>query len=216
MNARPILKTGFRAFLFGLALWLSLLGTRLYHHAQQPIDAVLGLGGSIRREIAIADSVAQGSPLPVLISQGSQPPCIRQLYDRVAAPVDHTWLETCAQSTFDNYRYSVPTLRQWQAHHVQVVTSPSHLPRAAWLAYIMLGSHGLWPELRLVEETGIPGNVEYPLKTVADVGRSLVWAIVSQIFNPPCRDVFPLQSVDLEDWHAIGFTCEHQGHIDAP
>ena len=195
---------------------MSTLGTRLYYNAQQPIDAVLVLGGSIRREMAIAETVAQGNTLPILISHGSQPPCTRILFDRVSAPLDHVWLETCAESTFDNYRYSLPTLKRWNTHHVQVVTSPTHLPRAQWLANILLGSHGIWVEMNLVEEVGVPGNFEHPIKTAVDVVRSLGWAIIGQVIPSNCEDVFPLASVVLEDWKSKGFTCERQGDINSP
>lgn len=210
------LKICILLLIFGLSLWLSSLSTQLYRHAQQPIDAILVLGGSIRREMMIAESVAQGNHLPVLISHGSQPPCIRLLFDRVAAPLDQVWLETCAESTFDNFRYSLPTLQRWQTQHIQVITSPTHLPRAEWLAKIMLGSHGIWVEMQLAQETGVPGNFEHPFKTAIDVGRSLGWAIVSQIFTSNCSQIFPLQSVDMTAWEATGFTCEHQGHISPP
>lgn len=202
--------------ILAIALWGSSLGTQLYRHGQQPADATLVLGGSIRREMVVADTVAQGSDLPVLISHGAQPPCTRLVFERVAAPLDQVWLETCAQSTFDNYRYSLPTLRQWGAQHVVVMTSPTHLPRAAWLARILLGSHGIWVEMQLVEEIGVPGNVEKPLKTVLDVGRSLGWAVISQFYQPACPNVFPLASVDLAEWNERGFTCEHQADLDLP
>lgn len=202
--------------LAGGMIWFSSLATQLYRHAQQPPDAVLVLGGSIRREIVVADAVAQGSDLPVLISHGATPPCTRLVFDRVAAPIDQVWLETCAESTFDNYRYSLPTLQQWGVQHVVVVTSPTHLPRAQWLAQILLGSHGIWVEMQLVEEIGIPANVENPLKTLLDVGRSLGWAIISQIYQPKCATVFPLTDVDLAEWTATGFSCEHQADIQIP
>lgn len=196
--------------------WAASLATQLYRHAQQPADAVLVLGGSIQREIFVAEAIAQGNQLPTLISHGSDPPCTRILFDRVSAPLGQVWLETCAESTFDNYRYSLPTLKKWQAHHVWVVTSPTHLPRAQWLANILLGSHGIWAEMQLVEEIGIPGNVEHPLKTGVDVGRSLVWAIISQFFQTNCPNVIPLKSVDLAAWEDIGFACEHQADIKSP
>jgi uncharacterized SAM-binding protein YcdF (DUF218 family) len=204
------------ALLLGVTLWSSSLATQLYRHAQQPPDAVLVLGGSIRREIVVADAVAQGNSLPVLISHGAAPPCTRLVFERVAAPIDQVWLETCAESTFDNYRYSLPTLKQWGTQHVVVVTSPTHVPRAEWLARILLGSHGIWVEMQLVEEIGIPANVETPLKTVLDVGRSLTWAIISQIYRPICDSVFPLSSVDLAAWADQGFQCEHQADIQIP
>lgn len=204
--------------------------TQLYRHGQQPVDSILMLGGSIRREMYLAEQRAEleiverqflgqaDSPewqqIPILISKGSKPPCIRILFERVAASVDNVWLEDCATSTFDNYRYSLPILKGWKTHHVKVVTSPSHLPRAKWLAQIILGSHGIWVDMELVEEKGIPGNIETPIKTGLDVTRSLLWAIVSQVYSPTCNQIIPLESVDLEQWNQKGFKCEHQAHIN--
>lgn len=200
--------------LVGIVSWAVIVGSRLYHHARQPVDTLLVLGGSIRREIYVADMIAQGNPFPTLISHGSQPPCIRILFERVSAPLTPVWLEECAESTFDNYRYSLPILKQWGTRHVQVITSPTHLPRAQWLAMILLGSHGIWVEMNIVEEQGIPANTESALKTTLDVVRSLGWALVSQLYQPRCSEVFPLASVDLDVWQQKGFKCEHQGNIE--
>ncbi|MGF1457465.1 MAG: YdcF family protein [Leptolyngbyaceae cyanobacterium] len=200
--------------LVALTLWLSSVGTQLYRHAHAPPDGILVLGGSIRRELAIAKMMAQGSPVPVLISQGSKPPCIRTLFERAEAPLTNVWLETCAQSTFDNFRYSLPSLKQWQVSHVIVVTSPTHVPRAAWLGKIMLGSHGIWVEMELVEEIGTPGNAENLIKTVLDVGRSLGWALVSYVYQPRCPALMSLESVDLAAWSQRGYRCEHQADIE--
>jgi uncharacterized SAM-binding protein YcdF (DUF218 family) len=199
-----------------LVAWVTILSTQLYRHAQQPPDAILVLGGSIRREIVVAEAAAQGNQLPILISHGSPPPCVRILFERVAAPLENVWLEPCAESTFDNYRYSLPTLKAWGTHHVQVVTSAKHLPRAHWLALILLGSHGIWPSMSPVPEKGVPANVEYPLKTLLDVLRSLGWALVSQVYRPSCQSLEPLSGVDLVAWEQAGFHCEHQAGIDSP
>jgi hypothetical protein len=51
---------------------------------------------------------------------------------------------------------------------------------------------------------------------VLDVGRSLTWAIISQIYRPICDSVFPLSSVDLAAWADQGFQCEHQADIQIP
>ncbi|MEB3229547.1 MAG: ElyC/SanA/YdcF family protein [Leptolyngbyaceae bacterium] len=197
----------------GLVMWGAIALTQLYHHAQQPVDAILVLGGSIKRELHVAETVAQGNDLPILISQGAKPPCVRIIFDRIAAPLNQVWLETCADSTFDNYRYSLSVLQQWGSHHIQVVTSASHLPRAKWLGRIMLGSHGIWVDMDIVPEKGVPANVENPIKTGLDVGRSLLWAIASQLYNPACSQVFSLQSVNLAEWLDQDFTCEHQADI---
>ena len=216
------------AVLVILSLWGTVTSTRLYRHAQQPVDAILVLGGSIRRELHVAEQMAKrrteplqiqktttsAGAIPILVSKGSKPPCIRILFERAAAPINNVWLEDCAKSTFDNYRYSLPILKSWQVHHVQVVTSPTHVPRAQWLAQIILGSHGIWVEMDLVEEKGIPGNIETPIKTGLDVTRSLLWAILSQLYSPPCPTIMPLASVNLNQWEQRGFKCEHQANIN--
>jgi uncharacterized SAM-binding protein YcdF (DUF218 family) len=128
--------------------------------------------------------------------------------------VEDIWLENCAQSTFDNYRYSVSTLKRWGSRHVRVVTSPSHLPRAEWLGRLMLGSHGLWIEMQLVSETGRPGNREYRLKTIADVGRAIAWAILSQVHTPTCKELTPLTAVTLPQSEQVGVKCERQANFE--
>ena len=216
------------------SLWMTVTITQLYHHARQPVDAILVLGGSIRREMYVAEYVAEqmAKPrpengqaqnqatassglhqIPILVSKGSKPPCIRILFERVAASLENVWLEDCAQSTFDNYRYGLPILSSWKTQHVKVVTSPTHLPRAQWLAQIIFGSHGIWVEMDLVDETGVPGNVEMPIKTGVDVTRSLFWAIISQVYHPTCNNVISLASVNLAQWEERGFKCEHQAQI---
>ncbi|MBD0268024.1 MAG: YdcF family protein [Cyanobacteria bacterium Co-bin8] len=201
---------------FSLGLMLR-LGT-LHQAASQPVDAVLVLGGSVQREIQVAQrrrANASGDPvIPILISQGSADPCIRQLFQRQGTSLQDVWLEKCAQSTFDNFRFSLPILQQWGINHVRLVTSQSHLPRAQWLGQIMLGAHGIWVEVDAVAETGRPGNQENRLKTTLDLGRSLIWAVVSQVYRPRCPEVIPLVGVDLEAWQAKGFKCEHQADLD--
>ncbi len=200
--------------LIGLLGWCGHLGQVLYLHSQQPVDAVLVLGGSIRREMVVAAAIAQNNTLPVLISKGSPSPCIRAVFDRAHAPVDRVWLETCAQSTFGNYRYSLATLQQWQSQHVRVVTSESHLPRAHWLGAVMLGSHGIWVDVQPVQEQGRPGNREHPLKTIADLSRGLVWAIISQVHRPTCFHLTPLAAIDLAVTDLGTLGCEHQADLD--
>jgi hypothetical protein len=107
----------------------------------------------------------------------------------------------------------VPILKQWGVHKVKVVTSPTHLPCAKWLAAIHLQSHGIAVEIDAVREIGVPGNHESKLKTGLDVARSIIWAFVGQLIYPPCWQVIPLNSVDLEAWRNQGFKCESQGKI---
>jgi uncharacterized SAM-binding protein YcdF (DUF218 family) len=203
---------------WGLLFWIVLsllinLFIRLPANSKKPVDAILVLGGSIRREIHAAQLAAEYPQIPILISQGSKEPCIKLLFERSSVRLSNVWVEKCAQSTFDNYFYSVPILRRWGVHRVRVVTSGSHARRAQYLAQIQLGSQGLAVEMDIVKEQGIPGNRESALKTALDVSRSLLWAIASQVIYPYCGDFSELTQVDLEEWQEKGFGCERQGGL---
>jgi uncharacterized SAM-binding protein YcdF (DUF218 family) len=216
-NWQAIARRVVRTLLIGLGLFficsLGLNLLRLSSAATAPVDAVLVLGGSIQREIRAAELSRQHPAMPVLISTGSPDPCIWLIFQRTGAPIGSVWLEKCADSTFTNFYFSLPILQQWHAHKVKLVTSAKHLPRAEWLAAILLGAHGIWVEPEIVVEQGIPANQETRIKTGLDVTRSLLWAIVSQIYQPRCAQVRSLTSVDLKAWPPQSFRCERQGNL---
>jgi uncharacterized SAM-binding protein YcdF (DUF218 family) len=195
------------------SIWLLATLFQLQGASTAPVGAFFVLGGSIQREIYVAELVKQQPQTPVLISQGSPDPCIWSIFRRANAPTDQVWLEKCADSTFGNFYYSLPILQEWQVRKVKLLTSQTHLPRAQWLAQILLGSHGIWVETEIVPEQGIPGNRETLLKTSLDVTRSLGWAVLSQFYAPHCSSIQALQTVDMPTWRKRGFHCEHQGNI---
>lgn len=172
------------------------LTVRLPLHRSQPPGAILVLGGSIHREIYAAQLASRYPQLPILISQGSDAPCIRSVFQEQEARLTRVWLEKCADSTFGNFFFSVPILRRWGVSKVKLVTSASHLPRAQWLGQILLGAQGIAVEVDLAEERGRPGNEESPLKTALDVTRSLIWAFFSQAIQPPCWETMALSEVE--------------------
>ena len=190
--------------------WLIFNNLRLQAAASKPVDAFFILGGSITREIHAAKLAKQIPLTPILISQGSDDPCIWQIFQRLDADMKRVWLEKCADSTFGNFYFSLPILRQWGVQRIKVVTSPTHLPRAKLMAQIIFGAHGIWVDMEIVEEMGIPGNRESKLKTGLDLTRSIFWALLSQVFQPQCSEVTPLVDVDLTAWQKQGFKCEHK------
>ncbi|AKG24194.1 YdcF family protein [Calothrix sp. 336/3] len=198
---------------FLLSLWLLCTTVTLVGSATKPVGTFFVLGGSITREIYVAKLVKQYPQIPVLVSQGSLPPCILMIFQRENTITNQVWLEECAHSTFDNFYYSVPILRQWGVRKVKVITSPTHLPRAQWMAQIILGSHGIWVEPEIIQEKGVPGNRENWLKTGLDVTRSLIWAILSQVLQPQCQQLTRLSDVNLAQWQSQGFKCEYQGKL---
>jgi hypothetical protein len=221
MRIRRFKLNGWKRYLaiavsLGVVTWLVSLILHLAIAARQPVDAYFVLGGSIRREIHVAQLLQQSPHMPVLISQGSPEPCIWIIFEREDAPRDRVWLENCADSTFDNFWFGVPILKQWDVRHVKLITSQTHLPRAAWLAKIHLGARGIWVETEVAPERGIPGNQEFWLKTSLDITRSLAWALISPFFQPHCQKKVQLSHVNMETWYAKGFKCEHQAHINEP
>ncbi|NTW21532.1 MAG: YdcF family protein, partial [Nostocales cyanobacterium W4_Combined_metabat2_030] len=180
-----------------------------------PVDAILVLGGSIYREIYAAEIAKQYPKIPILISQGSPEPCIWLIFNHAEAPKAQVLLEKCAKSTFDNFYFSIPIFQKWQVHKIKVITSSSHLPRAKWLAQIMLGSKRIWVEMELVKGTGTPGNHESWLKTGLDLTRATVWAVTSNFLMKPqqCNATITLSSVDMQFWHTQGFTCEYKSYL---
>ncbi|MDZ8109455.1 MAG: YdcF family protein [Nostoc sp. DedQUE12a] len=198
---------------FVLGAWLIFTTITLLYASSQPVDTFFVLGGSIRRETYVVQQAKQYPQIPILISHGSPDPCIWLIFQREFASLENVWLEKCANSTFENFYYSIPLLRKWRVHKVKLITSPTHLPRAKWMAQILLGAHGIWVEPEIVQESGIPGNQESWLKTALDLTRSLFWAILSQIIQPQCSNVTRLADVDIQAWQSRGFRCEHQGGV---
>lgn len=210
---RSILITLF-GFCLVLVICILYNSTVLYAASQKPVGAILVLGGSIAREIHVAELAKQSPQIPILISKGSLDPCILLIFQRAAAPIENVWLEKCANSTFGNFYFSLPILKQWQVKKVKIVTSATHLPRAIWLAQIILGSHGIWVDLEIATETkGIPANRESFFVIIADVTRGLIWAVVSQFYEPKCTNLISLSQVDLNAWKIKGFKCERQANL---
>lgn len=205
-----------RRLVFGICLilgsWLIVNTITILSASWGSVDAFFVLGGSIQREIYVARLAKQYPQIPILISHGSPDPCILLIFQRQAAQIQKVWLENCADSTFDNLYYGIPILRSWKAHKVKLITSPTHLPRAKWLAQILLGVNGMWVEVEIVQEQGIPGNRESWVKTGLDVTRSLLWAPISLFIQPQCS-LTRLADVNLAAWQRRGFRCERQGNI---
>jgi DUF218 domain len=218
-NRSPIAKPikWLLGFSLGCCLaWGIYLGVTLQAAAARPVDGILVLGGSIRREMYAAQLLKQLPPMPIVISGGSPPPCVKLIFQREQTATAQVWLEECAKSTFANFYYSLPILQRSGVHKVKLITSATHTGRALTMARIILGSHGIWVEPDFAIEQGRPGNKESIGKTVLDIGRSLGWAVGSQFYQPHCGQVMALNDVDLDVWRKRQFTCEHQGHLKIP
>lgn len=204
-------------FAIGISLlvvvWLFFTTIAVLFASSKPVDAFFVLGGSIKREMYVAELAQKYPQIPILISSGSKDPCIWLIFQRQVAPMENVWLEKCANSTFDNFYYGIPILRRWGVRKVKLITSETHLPRAKWMAQIILGAHRMWVEPDIIKEKGVPGNREYWWKTGLDVTRSIFWAGFSQFIQPRCSNVMQLSKVNLQQWQNRGFKCERQGNL---
>ena len=184
---------------------------KLPRNARSATDGVLVRGGSISREIYAAKLARKYPNLPILIARGSPDPCIVWVFQRFQSPTNNVWLEVCSRCTFTNFMFGLPVLNSWQVRKIQLITSGTHIMRAEWLAKIILGSHGIWVDLVVAPEKGVPGNQESWSKTGIDLTRSVIWAFLSQTIQPDCDLVYSLSSVDLATWENRNFACERQG-----
>ncbi|MFZ4665108.1 MAG: YdcF family protein [Prochlorotrichaceae cyanobacterium] len=190
-----------------LLLGWSTIVIQVWHHTQAPIDGVLVLGGSIRREMYIA--AAPNIPRPIVISGGSPYYCIQKVFDRYQADPTDVWIEPCATSTFENFEFAAPILQQLQVKHLRLVTSSNHIYRAEKLGKIMLGFRGIAVESFVVPEIGIPANQESRLKTVLDLSRGILWGLFSPILPPKtCAGLIRLS--DLQNQTIAPAPCESQ------
>lgn len=213
-KGRNLLDLGLLIVGILLSGWLLIIGLNLHSAASKSVDAFFVLGGSIYREIYVAQLAKQYPETPILISQGSTDPCILLIFQREQAPIRQVWLEKCADSTFDNFYFNIPILKNWGVHKVKLITSPSHLPRAKWMAQILFGAHGMWVETDIVEDVGKPGNRESILKTGLDLIRSFAGALLSQVIQPKCLKVVPLTAVDLDAWRISDFRCQDKEKLN--
>jgi len=212
IQANGWLRYGVLGLGFLLGGWLLIITLKLYSAALGPTDAFFVLGGSIRREMYVAELAKQHPEIRVLISQGSEDPCILLVFQREQAPLSQVWLEKCADSTFDNFYFNIPLLNRWGVRKIKLITSTTHLPRAQWMAQIMLGAHGIWVEPDIIEEQGT-GNWETFYKTGLDLARSLGWVAFSYFVQPKCTKSLALSEVDLEAWRNSDFKCERQDEL---
>ncbi len=199
---------------FGLCLiiisWLIFDTVALIFASAQRTDAFFVLGGSVEREIYVANLAKENPKTPVLISSGSEDPCIRLIFqEQAVSELQNVWLEKCANSTFGNFYYGIPIFKRLGVHKVKLITSGTQVLRAKLMAQILMGTHGIWVEMEIAPEYGIPANQESWLKTGIDVTRSLLWAPLSLVIYPQCPQVVKLIDVDINQPQYRGFKCEH-------
>jgi uncharacterized SAM-binding protein YcdF (DUF218 family) len=171
-------------------------------------QAYLVLGGAAQREVWAARLKKEHPERPVLISGGSPDPCLYLMFEKQGSPMNQVWTEHCSRDTFDNFYYSLPILEKWGMRKVAVVTDYPQLRRAMPLAHILFASHGMAAVLERSPKD--MGDHRGAADTIALAAAGLGWAIVSQFYQPQCRELVDVSRVDMRFWDAAGFDCQPQ------
>jgi hypothetical protein len=176
-----------------------------------PVSAYLVLGGTPNREIYAAKLAKIHPDIKVLVSGGSENPCIWLIFDKEKTSKENVWMERCSQNTFENFYYSTPILSHWHVGKVLLITDLPQANRALPMAKIILGAKGMWVDLCLTPNSG---GEQSRIPLAVDIAISSAWAIVSQVFEPPCASLTHLPDVDMKYWYQHGFYCAPQAQVD--
>jgi uncharacterized SAM-binding protein YcdF (DUF218 family) len=167
-----------RVKLLGLAapglVLLSWWGYRAARAQLLPPQAVLVLGGDLRREEFAADFAQRHPELPVWISGGSNPEFTQAVFADARIPGNQVHIDRSAVDTVTNFTTLADTLQAQQIRNVYLVTSDYHMRRSQMIGEIVFGSRGI--SLRPVP---VPSQrpAESWVKVVRDMGRALIWVL---------------------------------------
>ena len=142
-------------------------------------QAIFVLGGGREREQA-AIKLAQTYPqLPIWISSGASPDWTKPYFQDAGIALSRLHLNYCAIDTLTNFTCLVKKLKQQQIHHIYLLTSSFHLPRAQIIGFFIFGSHNI-----AITPIGIPSRTQSEpwWKTFRDTFRSIIWVFTERSF----------------------------------
>ncbi|MFH7243177.1 MAG: YdcF family protein [Spirulina sp.] len=135
-------------------------------------DSILVLGGHPHREATAARWARLHPSLRVWSSSGLGPDQAYPIFDALGVSRDRVTLDYQAVDTVSNFTTLVKTLQQNHVHHLYLITSDYHMPRARAIATVILGSHRI-AFTPIVAPSMEPA--ESPLRICRDVLRSWLW-----------------------------------------
>lgn len=156
------------------------------HQSPTP-EAILTLGGRPAREAFTAELAAHHPNLDVWLSSGMQPDQARSVFRDAGVSETRVHLDYCAVDTVTNFTTMVGALEKRHIHHIYLITSDYHMPRATAIARFVLGSRGITFTPISVPSGKAP---ESKLRVARDVVRSLVWIVFGKTgasLNPKLR-----------------------------
>jgi uncharacterized SAM-binding protein YcdF (DUF218 family) len=165
--------------LVGSLILFSIIPARLAIATYQaPVpQAILVLGGNPSREVFAAQMARLYPTLDIWISSGSLPKYIQGVFQAEAIPLDRLHIDYRAVDTVTNFTTLVSDFHQRQIHHVFLVTSDYHMPRAIAIATLILGSQGITFTPAQVSTNILPESI---FRILRDSGRAILWIVTGR------------------------------------
>jgi uncharacterized SAM-binding protein YcdF (DUF218 family) len=157
-----------------LLLPLSIIPVRLaiaYYQSPYP-QAILTLGGGGEREPFTAHFAKHYPSLEIWVSSGQSPERARPIFQSVGIPDTRVHFDRRAVDTVTNFTSLVDDFQKRHFHHLYLITSDFHMPRATAIATLVFGSRGI-----AFTPIAIPTNQpkESWQHILRDCGRAIVW-----------------------------------------
>lgn len=165
-------------WLFGIAgiilILVSIIPIRLAiasRIAPQP-QAILTLGGGQVREKFTAKFAQNHPSLDIWVSSGVSPKLANPIFNDAGISENRLHLDYSAVDTVTNFTTLVSEFKKRRIHHLYLITSDFHMPRAKAIATFVLGSQGI-----TFTPVSIPSNQpkELLIRIIRDGIRSILW-----------------------------------------
>lgn len=141
-------------------------------------QAVLTLGGASSREAFTAEFAQTHPNLSIWISSGLPKPTTEALFQQAGVDLNRLHQDQQATDTVTNFTTIVDKLQQDQVEHVYLITSDFHMPRAAVIGTLILGSRGI--RFTPISVPSAAPQEESSLRVLRDTVRSLLWILTGR------------------------------------
>lgn len=140
-------------------------------------QAILTLGGGSDREEFTAQFAQMHPSLEIWVSSGTSPDTARKTFQAAGIPNTRVHIDRRAVDTVTNFTSLVKDFKKRTFHHLYLITSDFHMPRALAIATFVLGSQGI-----AFTPVSVPSDQppESWLHILRDSGRALLWVVTGR------------------------------------